>query len=377
MTGRDRIRAALSERGTTSTPMVLCYPDIFLRDHWDQVTDEPWWSGYLGDMETDLRVLRDLQATTGEDRVRLRLGSPRADRGRYNVEPHGDDVRLIDRRTGQVRTLSRATDHSVSQRNAAIGQDQRITTREQVDEALSLRELYSPEGLAADGRDELPRRTVAEMGAEFMPWVQLPAPFDPLPFCWGFGSFMLACIETPDLVEYAAQQVLEHTLNRLQMWRSLGVELIWIEDCLTDQFSPDCYRRLLLPYLQELTAAIRRGGMFSIHYYCGNPNDRLDVLLQSGADALSLEEGKKDFAIDIMEIAERVQGRMALLGNIDAIGVMEAGSHADLRRELTRQLEAGRRNDNRFLMGYGSPITPGTPASRVHAAADMLREMAP
>jgi uroporphyrinogen-III decarboxylase len=66
-----------------------------------------------------------------------------------------------------------------------------------------------------------------------------------------------------------------------------------------------------------------------------------------------------------------------LVGNLDAIHLLEHGSDDDLRREVTRQLAAGRRNAGRFLFGIGSPITPGTPASRVRALADLVHELAP
>ncbi len=376
MNGREKLIAAFSQDGTASTPLVVCYPDIFLRDHWEQVTDEPWWSGYRGDVKTDLRVIRDRQRVTGEDRVRLRLSHSRADRERYSVRVEGERAYLVDTADGTEKPIERPSDRP-AQRHVSVSENRPVTSREQVDTLLRLREVHDPKNLAADGRDELPRRILAEFGRTHMPWVQLPAALNPLPFCWGFESFMLACLERPELVHYAAAKVQENTLRAFEMWRALGVELIWIEDCLTDQISPAQYERLALPYLQEMTAAFRRAGAYSIIYFCGNPNDRLEMLLQSGADALSLEEGKKDFEIDIMDVAERVGGRTVLLGNIDAIGVMERGTMAAVRAEVERQLEAGKRNRGRFILGYGSPITPATPAGRVRAVADMLHEMAP
>jgi hypothetical protein len=284
---------------------------------------------------------------------------------------------MTDRRTGAVRRLQRPRADKVSERNALISVNRSITSREQVDQLLPLPSVETVEQVTADGRGELPRRIVDEFGSQYMPWVQLPAPFDPLPFCWGFESFMVACAESPDLVEYAAGQVVAHDRKRIGLWKALGCELIWIEDGLTDQVSPDCYRRLVLPPLQELTAAIRGAGMYSIHYYCGRATDRLEVLLQSGADALALEESKKDFVIDIMQVAGQVDGRMPLLGNLDSIHLLERGTMEQIRREVARQLEAGRRNGGRFLMGYGSPVTPHTPAARARAVADMVRQMAP
>ena len=117
--------------------------------------------------------------------------------------------------------------------------------------------------------------------------------------------------------------------------------------------------------------------MLSIYYYCGNPNDRLDLLLDSGADALSLEEGKKGFVIDIMDLAGKIDGRVALVGNFDAVHLMEKGGDDEVRAEVARQLEAGRRNGGRFIFGYGSPITPGTTTDRVQLVADMVHQLAP
>jgi uroporphyrinogen-III decarboxylase len=94
--------------------------------------------------------------------------------------------------------------------------------------------------------------------------------------------------------------------------------------------------------------------------------------MDTGADALALEEGKKGFAIDIVAVADRMRGRMALLGNVDAIGLMEHGSDDDLAAEIARQCEAGRRNRGRFVVSLGSPVTPGTPLARVRQYCDLV-----
>jgi uroporphyrinogen-III decarboxylase len=93
--------------------------------------------------------------------------------------------------------------------------------------------------------------------------------------------------------------------------------------------------------------------------------------MDTGADALALEESKKHFTIDIADVAELVDGRMALFGNVDAIGLMESSSDADLQAEIARQCEAGVRNGRRFVLCTGSPITPRTPLARVRTYTDM------
>ena len=144
---------------------------------------------------------------------------------------------------------------------------------------------------------------------------------------------------------------------------------------MTDMISPRAYAALNLPFLQQLVAAIRAAGMWSIHYFCGNPAGKWDHLLAAGADALSFEESKKGFVIDIEEVVARTGGRCAVLGNLDAVGLLQNGSEGQLRAEIARQIAAGRRNGSRFIMSLGSPVTPETPVERVRLYCDLAHEL--
>ena len=179
-------------------------------------------------------------------------------------------------------------------------------------------------------------------------------------------------IETPELVALACDRLLEHAIHSVKRSAAAGAGLIWIEDCMSDMISPNQCRDFSLKYVRPLAEAIREAGMLSVHYYCGRPGDRWDFLLDTGADALALEEGKKGFEVDMPRVAELVDGRMALLGNIDAISVMQDGSRKSLEAEIARQCAAGKRNARRFVMSIGSPVTPGTPLSRVREYCDFV-----
>ena len=379
MTGREKILAALSERGSPSTPIVLAYPEIFMRECWEKVTRVPWWGMFSQDIETAIQAHRDMLAVTSEDRVRIWMSPPRKDRDRYRIE--GVDARRakkIDAETGQVEELLRPPPGGfVSPYDKNIQDNRVYTSTEEIDAALPLPPEETAKSLAADGRLDKPRRMLAEFAADKMPWTQLPSPWDPLFHIWGFEGLMVACAERPEIVEYACRRVVQCNLRRIGGWKAAGVELIWIEDCFDDLIAPDLYRRMVLPPMRELTAALRKAGMKSIHYYTGDPNGRLDLLLAGGADALSLECSRKNFTIDIETIARRVDGRMALLGNLDEVQVLEKGPVSAILAEVSRQLAAGRANGGRFIMGIAGPITPGTPMDHVRAIADTVHDLAP
>ncbi len=192
----------------------------------------------------------------------------------------------------------------------------------------------------------------------------------------GYEDMMILLAQSPDLAIHAAQRILENTLQHISMIAALGAEAVWIEECLTDQISPEVFRQINLPILRRCTEAIREHGMKSIYYYCGDPWKRLDAIFDAGADGIHFEESKKGFSIRIEDIVEAAGRRCVVFGNLDAIGVLQDGSEDMLRAEIYRQLRAGRKNGNRFIMSTGSPITPGTPVQKVRRYADIVGEVA-
>ena len=179
----------------------------------------------------------------------------------------------------------------------------------------------------------------------------------------------------PALVAEACRRYLQNAIEEVHEAAAMEVKGIWLEDCLTDMIHPRDFARLNMPYIRALVEEIHAYGMHCIHYFCGNPAGKLDLLLTSGADALALEESKKGFTIDIAAVAEAVDGRCALMGNLDAIHLLPDGAEPELRAEITRQAQAGRRNHNRFVMSIGSPVTPATTPQRVRRYCDLVHEI--
>ena len=134
---------------------------------------------------------------------------------------------------------------------------------------------------------------------------------------------------------------------------------------MTDMISLNAFRDMNFPYTKQLVDEIRNHGLKSIYYFAGNPTGRIEQILQVGADAVSFEESKKNFQIDIEDIISQVRGQCTVLGNLDSIGVLQNGTEEQLRNEISRQISAGKNNNSRFIMSLGSPPTPQTPVTKV------------
>ena len=248
-------------------------------------------------------------------------------------------------------------------------------TEQEIDCLIPLSPDFDPDRATAEGQQDLANRLLEEFGRELYPIRHVSAPLLATYELWGFEGMMTMIAERPGLVVHASRRLLEQRRQTIRRAVFLGAEALWIEDCLTDLISPKAFASLHLPFLQQLVEATRDAGLKSIHYFCGDPSGKWDYLLSAGADALALEESKKGFVIDIEEAVARVAGRCTVLGNLDALGVLQEGTPEQLRAEIARQIAAGRRNGSRFIMSLGSPVTPDTPVERVRLYCDLVHEL--
>ena len=377
MTGREKIKAAFSREGTAEIAAVICYEGIYIRDHWPQFEAGPWWLQEAPDIERQLAWRRRVIEKTGQDWFVLPLGYSREERRNLALEVKREGAFLTDRRS---RRREKLTEPQIGGWTAQGGVESVCPTHladspAAIDALIPLAPTFDPRQIIASGRGDLAAAMLREYGDKLYPIHHISSPLWSCYNLWGFEGMMTMIATRPDLVRYACQRFLTSSLRAVRLAAALGAAGIWIEECMTDMISPAAFAALDLPYLRQLVEEIRALGMRSIYYFCGNPAGKWDLLLDAGADALSLEEGKKGFVIDIAEVAERVQGRCTLLGNLDAINLLPNASEAELRAEIVRQIAAGRRNGGRFIMSLGSPVTPGTPVERVRLYCKMVREM--
>jgi hypothetical protein len=376
-TGREKIEAAFSPQGASEIPAVICYEDIYARDHWDQIFDVPWWYSLSPDLDHQLAWRGQLIERTGQDWFYLPACKADETRQRLKIEVRGEEVYQVDDLTGEAIRLTRPAVGGWGEYESLnpFHPTDFPKTYEKVRERIPPPETFDLNRFKQEGRDRLAKLLLERYGAHYYPTGYTSGPQWVCYHLWGFEEWMMLVATDPELVRFASQCQLDWSLNEIREASALGAQGIWIEDCMVDMISRRAYEALNLPLIQTMVEEIRSLGMHSIYYFCGNPKGRLDLLVATGADALALEESKKGFNIDIAEVAENVQGRCALLGNLDAIHLLPEASEEELTKEIERQIRAGWRNRGRFVMSIGSPVTPGTSPQRVRRYIDITHAL--
>lgn len=332
----------------------------------------PWWTVYDPNPEVQLRSITEQNAAVGFDWYGFGPGAGREEQQAVSIVVEGEQAFRLDRRTGEKTLLEPPVvggTLKVLQENYPV-----------IDDLAAFLEAHVVQGTPfqglAPGEDDLPRLMMASpYGQTHFAYYSVSAALWGVSSVMGYEQFFAFLASDPEPIFAAARRDLYNSIQRVKAAAAAGCHGVWIEDCMMDMIGPERYAKYNLPLVQELAQAIRDAGMKSMYYFCGNPWPVMDLLLETGADALGLEESKKGFDIDIEDVVARVNGRMTVLGNLDAIDLLEHGSLDDLRREVARQLDAGRRNQGRFIMSTGSPITPGTNLTRLHEYISLVREL--
>jgi uroporphyrinogen-III decarboxylase len=117
-------------------------------------------------------------------------------------------------------------------------------------------------------------------------------------------------------------------------------------------------------------------GLLPIHYVCGDVVPRLERIAELDVAAVAVEESKKNFTIELQEVVERVAGRAAVFGNIDAVRFGLHASREELAAEVKRQAQVGAKARG-FVVSTGSPFPLDTNPRQVDTLVSTAHALRP
>jgi len=174
--------------------------------------------------------------------------------------------------------------------------------------------------------------------------------------CGGFVEGLTTMKSEPALYRKLLRSCTQVQCALLAPGRAAGADSTWFTSYYTgaDTISPRDYAEMIFPYDYEICAEARRQGLFVLHWYLGDLLPVLDKVMELPMDALVLEQGRKGYDIDPVEIRRRVGDQFCLCGfgfENDYCTFNRAG----LTGELRRQIE-GAGQHGAFIAG--TPIMP-------------------
>jgi uroporphyrinogen decarboxylase len=199
------------------------------------------------------------------------------------------------------------------------------------------------------------------------------SPYNRLLDLLGFQRMMSALIDEPEAVHAILERTLPRPSTRLAAVRRLGVGIMFVEECLAsaDLISPRMYDEFVFPYTRDTLQFYEDQGFRTVLYFSGNLMPLLERLRELPFTALSFEEDRKNYGIDLAEVRRVMGADRVLFGNVDA-HFLEKASDEEVLSEVRRQIDVAG-SDGSFVLSVGSPITPGTPLDRVRLFCESTR----
>lgn len=379
MNSRDRFLAALQGAIPDVVPVAPCYPDLFLERYQYQAYLDAY-RGRLQDRSTcDLCPEEDnaillasrLKALAAwhemPDWLEVAPGPPAEVQARSRIERRDGALFLVDRHTGERLNLSLAaageTNELLRDSLEALASCP-VLSEDQIERLVP---IPSKDELLASGRFDVARQMAGRFRGQLFVHSIVSTPFLRVQYVTGFVNLMIMMKTDKALLHRLLDRFLRAQLEVLAVWAAVGVDGIWLQETYSsaDLISPQCYDEFVYPTTRLLVQHCQALGLKALLYPCGDVVPRLPRLIEMAPDALAVEESKKSFVLDIGQIRRIVGDGLCLFGNVDAYGVLEQAGDEQLDAEIVRQLAAGRAARGAFILGIGSPITPGTPLGRV------------
>ena len=186
-----------------------------------------------------------------------------------------------------------------------------------------------------------------------------------------FSKIKAMALNEPALLHRVLQVNTDAVIAYLGAQRAAGAQVLQVFDTWGGALGPAMYREFSLPYLVRIARELDRGDTPLILFGKGNA-PYLQELADSGAEGVGV-----DWTIGLDDAARRVQGKVALQGNLDPATLY--GSPDAIREHVRRALDSyaegngGSRDGHVFNLGHGmSPdMNPDHVAALVRAVHEV------
>jgi len=219
--------------------------------------------------------------------------------------------------------------------------------------------------LLASGSYDVVRAVCEHTNWAHVPYGGGTSPFQNACYDLGFEGLMESMVLEPELVHRATATHLPKPSAAREAMKRAGVGIIYLFQMFGsgDLFGPKQFEEFVAPVVQQALDFYHERGFRVVYYPMGNATPHLEPMRQLDWDALSLEESRRNYTIDIAHVRRVMGDDRVLLGNMST-KMIEEGTHEELIDEAHRQIRGAAGHGN-FILSCGTPILPGTPAERV------------
>jgi MtaA/CmuA family methyltransferase len=144
-----------------------------------------------------------------------------------------------------------------------------------------------------------------------------------------------------------------------------GADVLGVGDAAASLIGPDLYNELVWPMEKKLITALQNAGAKIRLHICGDSRSILDSISKLNCEIIDI-----DSMVPMDEARAKIGPQACLLGGVDPVRELQNGTPQELMSSLAKyHQQAGQR----FIVGAGCEVTPGTPIENLKLMADYAR----
>jgi len=191
----------------------------------------------------------------------------------------------------------------------------------------------------------------------------------------GMSDLLVDYLVNPEFAKRLAGMVIDYKKRVLARAIEEGADIALTGDDYAYRaapiMSPDMFREFVLPYLQEMVDLAKDKGVPFIKHTDGNLWPIMDMIVDTGIDALDPLEPIA--GMDIGKVKELYGDRMALAGNIDCTEILTRGTEEDVV-EAVKETIAKAAVGGGHILASSNSIHPGVKPENYKAMVEAARE---
>jgi uroporphyrinogen decarboxylase len=188
-------------------------------------------------------------------------------------------------------------------------------------------------------------------------------------------EFVTKLADEPQEMKDNAQRMVDNAIvraERLKTWGTLDGFCVCTDYCFNDNpfLSPAMFDEFVTPYMNQLFAAYRGMGFYTILHTDGNIMPILDRLV--GAKPHAIQSLDPQGGVDIAEVKRLVGDKVCLIGNVHC-GLLQTGTEEQVIESCRYALKHGMPNYG-YVFSTSNCIYTGMPLERYELMQKVWRE---
>jgi uroporphyrinogen-III decarboxylase len=206
--------------------------------------------------------------------------------------------------------------------------------------------------------------------------VEVFSPFTHLMELFGYEQALLALVDAPKLCHEALAIFTRNVLAQVQVYSVHRPDAILVSSAFAGAgfISRQMYRQFVIPYEDEIFAAIRQTGCKSYVHTCGAIGDRLDLMAQTAVDGIDTLDPPPLGTVDLAQAKAAYGRRFFFKGNLDAVNEMLHADDATFEQAVEDRLRIGKPGSG-YILSSACSVAPHVKPERLKKLAEMAQQL--